>query len=58
MRKWRGITTPAMSELRDPNIFRAVLECLPTGVYLVGSDGKILFWNDGGERITGYLPTT
>jgi PAS domain S-box-containing protein/diguanylate cyclase (GGDEF)-like protein len=55
MRKSRGIITPSMNELRDPNIFRAVLDCLPTGVYLVGSDGKILFWNDGAERITGYL---
>ena len=43
-----------MSELEDPNIFRTVLDSLQTGVYLVGRDGKIVFWNDGAERITGY----
>ena len=43
-----------MTELQDPNIFRIVLDSLQTGVYLVGRDGKILFWNDGAERITGY----
>ncbi len=39
----------------DPEVFRSVLEDLPTGVYLVGRDGKILFWNNGAERITGHL---
>jgi len=43
-----------MMDLKDPNLFRIVLESLQTGVYLVGRDGKILFWNDGAERITGY----
>jgi diguanylate cyclase (GGDEF)-like protein/PAS domain S-box-containing protein len=44
-----------MSELQHPEIFRTVLETLQVGVYLVDCDGKILFWNDGAERITGYL---
>lgn len=43
-----------MTELQDPSIFRTVLDSLQTGVYLLGRDGKILFWNDGAERITGY----
>ena len=43
-----------MTELQDPSIFRAVLDSLQTGVYLVGCSGKILFWNDGAERITGF----
>jgi PAS domain S-box-containing protein/diguanylate cyclase (GGDEF)-like protein len=43
-----------MTELEDPGIFRTVLESLHTGVYLVGRDGKIRFWNAGAERITGY----
>jgi len=30
------------------------LDSLQTGVYLVGCSGKILFWNDGAERITGF----
>jgi diguanylate cyclase (GGDEF)-like protein/PAS domain S-box-containing protein len=44
-----------MAKMDDPQIFRGVLENLPTGVYLVGRDGKIMFWNYGAERITGHL---
>ena len=44
-----------MPRFDDPEILRGVLEDLPTGVYLVGRDGKILFWNYGAERITGHL---
>jgi len=44
-----------MSKLKDPNIYRAVLESLPMGVYLVDEDRRIVFWNDGAERITGFL---
>jgi diguanylate cyclase (GGDEF)-like protein/PAS domain S-box-containing protein len=44
-----------MSRFDDPEILRSVLEDLPTGVYLVGRDAKILFWNHGAERITGHL---
>jgi len=43
-----------MLGLHDPQIFRIVLESIQTGVYLVGRDGKILFWNNGAEQITGY----
>ena len=44
-----------MSGLEQAEIFRAVLEALPTGVYFVDRNKKIAFWNDGAERITGYL---
>ena len=44
-----------MSDFTDPNLFRSVLEHLHMAVYVVGRDGKIVFWNDGAERITGYL---
>lgn len=44
-----------MSELDGPEIYRAVLDSLQTGVYLVDRDRRILFWNDGAEKITGYL---
>ena len=44
-----------MPELQDPDIFRTILESLQTGVYVVGRDGRILFWNQGAEKITGYL---
>ncbi|HEX8983820.1 MAG TPA: PAS domain-containing protein [Bryobacteraceae bacterium] len=36
-------------------MYRAVLESLPQGIYMVDRDRKILLWNDGAERITGYL---
>jgi diguanylate cyclase (GGDEF)-like protein/PAS domain S-box-containing protein len=44
-----------MSGLQDPEIFRTVLDSLQTGVYLLDRERKILFWNDGAERITGYM---
>lgn len=44
-----------MSALEQPEIFRAVLDSLQTGVYLVDRDRRIVFWNDGAQRITGYL---
>ena len=44
-----------MSELDNPEIYRSVLESLQTGIYFVDRDQKILFWNEGAERITGYL---
>ena len=43
-----------MSLLQDPEIFRSVLDSLQIGVYLVGRDRKIVFWNTGAENITGY----
>jgi diguanylate cyclase (GGDEF)-like protein/PAS domain S-box-containing protein len=39
----------------DPELFRDVLDGLHTGVYVTDRGGKILFWNEGAERITGYL---
>jgi diguanylate cyclase (GGDEF)-like protein/PAS domain S-box-containing protein len=44
-----------VSELSDPEILRAILQSLPTGLYVVNREQKILFWSDGAERITGYL---
>lgn len=44
-----------MTEDLDPSHYRAILESLSTGVYVVDRERKILFWNDGAERITGYL---
>jgi PAS domain S-box-containing protein/diguanylate cyclase (GGDEF)-like protein len=44
-----------MSKLENSSIYRAVLESLPTGVYVVDEDRRIVFWNDGAERITGFL---
>ena len=44
-----------VSELDKPEIYRRILESLQTGIYLVDNDQKILFWNEGAERITGHL---
>ena len=44
-----------MSLHLDLETFRTVLENLPTGVYLVDRDRKILFWNHGAEQISGFL---
>ena len=44
-----------MAGFVDPDFFRSILENLHMAVYAVGRDGRILFWNDGAERITGYL---
>jgi diguanylate cyclase (GGDEF)-like protein/PAS domain S-box-containing protein len=44
-----------MSELDRPDIYKSVLENLPSGVYLVDPNRRILFWNAGAEKITGYL---
>jgi PAS domain S-box-containing protein/diguanylate cyclase (GGDEF)-like protein len=45
---------PDIPELPDPEIFRTVLDSLRTGVYVVDRQRKILFWNEGAEKITGY----
>jgi diguanylate cyclase (GGDEF)-like protein/PAS domain S-box-containing protein len=44
-----------MAELQDPEVFRAVLDSLQTGVLVADRNGKILFWNQGAERITGFI---
>jgi PAS domain S-box-containing protein/diguanylate cyclase (GGDEF)-like protein len=44
-----------VSELEDPSIYRTVLESLQVGIYLVDREQRIVFWNDGAEKITGYL---
>jgi diguanylate cyclase (GGDEF)-like protein/PAS domain S-box-containing protein len=43
-----------MSEPQDPEIFRTVLDSLQTGVCMADRSGKILFWNQGAERLTGH----
>jgi len=44
-----------MSLLEQPEICRFVLESLQAGVYLVDKSRRILCWNDGAERISGYF---
>jgi PAS domain S-box-containing protein len=42
-----------MPDLQDPELFRNVLDSLQTGVCMADRTGKILFWNQGAERLTG-----
>ncbi len=44
-----------MSELNNPAIYQTVLDALETGVYIVDPNRRIRFWNEGAEKITGYL---
>ncbi len=44
-----------MPELSDPEVCQTVLETLQTGVYLVDRNRRVRFWNEGAERITGFL---
>ena len=37
------------------DVYRLVLESLEDGVSLVDASGRIVYWNEGAERITGYL---
>jgi PAS domain-containing protein len=39
----------------DPDTFRQIVETPPVGVYVVGLDRKISYWNKAAEQITGYL---
>ena len=41
-----------MSAIRDPELYRSILESLPIGICVVDTEKKIIFWNDGAERIT------
>jgi diguanylate cyclase (GGDEF)-like protein/PAS domain S-box-containing protein len=44
-----------MSVFTDPEIYRIVLESMQTGLYMVDCEQRIRFWNEGAEKITGYL---
>ena len=44
-----------MSGLHDPEIYRAILESLKTGLCVADRQRRIVFWNEGAESITGYL---
>lgn len=41
--------------LLDPGVFRAIVDGLTMGVYIVDRDRRIVYWNDGAEKITGYF---
>ena len=41
--------------LPEAELYRRIVESLPVGVYIVGLDRRISFWNHAAEEITGYL---
>jgi PAS domain S-box-containing protein len=45
----------ASLQLNDPELLRSVVENLDCAVYLVDCEKKIVFWNHGAERLSGYL---
>jgi diguanylate cyclase (GGDEF)-like protein/PAS domain S-box-containing protein len=53
--KTRPHTINSMSAFDDFEIYRSILENLPTGLCLVDMQKRIVLWSDGAERITGRL---
>lgn len=41
--------------LRDGDLYRLLLDQMEEGIYIVDRDRRILYWNGGAERITGYF---
>jgi len=44
-----------MLDLNNPRVFETAVDSLDVGVYLVDLHRKIVYWNRGAERISGYL---
>jgi len=44
-----------MLDLNHPGVFETAVDSLDVGVYLVDRHRKIVDWNRGAERISGYL---
>ena len=43
-----------MDMLRDTDLYRRVLESAYDGIYVTDLSRKILYWNRGAERLTGF----
>ena len=44
-----------MLDLNNPRVCETAVDSLDVGVYLVDRHCKIVYWNQGAERISGYL---
>ncbi|HET7108046.1 MAG TPA: diguanylate cyclase [Candidatus Acidoferrum sp.] len=44
-----------MPGLGSQELYRMVLDSLPVAVCAIDREGKVVLWNDGAERVTGYL---
>jgi PAS domain S-box-containing protein len=38
----------------DPSIYKALLDQVTDAVYIVDTDRRIVYWNEGAARQTGY----
>jgi GGDEF domain-containing protein len=47
-----------MLDLGDPRTLRTILDNLQTGLYVTDRERRIVFWNKGAEKITGYMRHT
>jgi PAS domain-containing protein len=46
---------PGLGFSLDTAVYHGILDEIEDGVYFVDRDKRILLWNRGAERITGYL---
>jgi len=44
-----------MAGLGSQELYRMVLDSLPVAVCAIDREGKVVLWNEGAERVTGYL---
>jgi len=51
----RGLVPDEVLNIEDPGFHKAILESLHDGVCLVDNEGRIVYWNRGAERISGFL---
>jgi PAS domain-containing protein len=51
MESKEGIWTPAQA---DPEFYKRLLDSLNDAVYFVDRERRIVYWNKGAERITGF----
>ena len=44
-----------MLEIPRPEIFQAIVDRIETGVYVLDLNQKVMYWNYGAQKITGFL---
>ncbi|HST12879.1 MAG TPA: PAS domain-containing protein [Terriglobales bacterium] len=44
-----------MLDFLGPDVFQAVVDRIETGVYAVDVNQRIVYWNFGAEKVTGFL---
>ena len=49
------VVEQAILEIPRPEVYRAIVDRIETGVYAVDVEGKILYWNYGAEKLAGFL---